>query len=103
MAKKQAERWHTDVMAEAKRITSGMIQSDSSGRVKTIKPIRPRRSPKKKRNRREFNVFEDSGSLAPQTPVKRQRNASAPVTDLSLNNDADSPETKQMKKELLRT
>ena len=80
-----------------------MIQSDSSGRVKTIKPIKPRKSLKKKRNRREFDVFEDSGSSAPQTPIKRQRNASALVTDLSLNNDADSPETKQMKKELLRT
>jgi hypothetical protein len=52
-------------MAEAKRITSRMIQSDSSGRVKTIKLIKPRKSLKKKRNRREFNVFEDSGSSAP--------------------------------------
>jgi hypothetical protein len=65
MAKKQAERWHINVMAEAKRITSGMIQSDSSRRVKTIKPIKPRKSLKKKRNRREFNVFEDNRSSAP--------------------------------------
>ena len=90
-------------MAEVKRITSGMIQSDSSGRVKTIKLIKPRKSLKKKRNRREFDVFEDSGSSALQTPIKRQRNASALVTDLLLNNDADSLKTKQMKKELLRT
>jgi len=65
MAKKQAERWYTDVIAEVKRITSRMIQSDSSKRVKTIKLIKPRKSLKKKRNRREFDVFEDSGSLAP--------------------------------------
>jgi hypothetical protein len=71
MAKKQAERWHTDIMAKVKRITSGMIQSDSSRRVKTIKPIKPRKSLKKKRNRREFDVFEDSRSSAPQTPIKR--------------------------------
>ena len=65
MVKKQAERWHIDVMAEVKRITLRMIQSDSSRRVKTIKPIKPRKSLKKKRNRREFNVFKDSRSSAP--------------------------------------
>ena len=65
MAKKQAERWYIDVIAKAKKITSGMIQSDNSGRVKTIKLIKPRRSLKKKRNRREFDVFEDSRSLTP--------------------------------------
>ena len=80
-----------------------MIQSDSSKRVKTIKLIKPRKSLKKKRNRREFDVFKDNRSSAPQTPIKRQRNAFILITDLSLNNDADSPETKQMKKELLRT
>ena len=80
-----------------------MIQFNSFERVKTIKLIKLRKSLKKKRNRREFNVFEDSRSSALQTPIKRQRNASALVTDLSLNNDADSPETKQIKKELLRT
>ena len=65
MAKKQAERWYTDVIAEVKRITSRMIQSDSFKRVKTIKFIKPRKSLKKKRNRREFNVFEDNRSLTP--------------------------------------
>ena len=71
MAKKQAKHWYIDVMAKAKRITLGIIQSNSSGRVKTIKPIKPRRSLKKKRNRQKFNIFKDSGSLAPQTPIKR--------------------------------
>ena len=79
-----------------------MIQSDSSRRVKTIKLIKPRKSLKKKRNRREFDVFKDSGSLTPQTPIKRQRNTFILVTDLSLNNDADSLKTKEIKKELLR-
>ena len=51
-------------MAEVKRITLRMIQSDNSRRVKTIKLIKPRKSLKKKRNRREFNVFKDSRSSA---------------------------------------
>ena len=50
-------------MAEAKKITSKMIHSDNSRRVKTIKLIKLRKSLKKKRNRREFNVFKDNKSL----------------------------------------
>ena len=102
MAKKQAKHQYIDIITKAKRITLGMIQSNSSRRVKTIKPIKPQRSLKKKRNRWEFDVFKDSGSLAPQTPIKRQRNTLAPVINLLLNNNTNSLETKQIKKELLR-
>ena len=51
-------------MAEVKKITLKMIQSDNFKKVKTIKLIKPRKSLKKKRNRREFNVFKDNRSSA---------------------------------------